>query len=164
MKLGILSDSHGRRDRVRQAVRILQEAGAEAFIHCGDLDDVEVLEEFVGLRMWFVFGNMDPVRPIWRPLVEGLALPWPDSTVELQLAGKRVAVFHGHERAFPVALQEAPYDYLLHGHTHRRVDYRVGTMRVINPGALHRVSIPTVALLDVRADTVEFIEIRDEAR
>ena len=164
MKLGILSDSHGRRDRVRQAVRVLEEAGAEAFIHCGDLGDLEVLEEFVGRRMWFVFGNMDFTRPTWRPLVEGLALPWPDGTVELQLAGKHVAVFHGHEQAFARALRETPYDYLLHGHTHRREDYRVGTMRIINPGALHRVSIPTVALLDVRADTVEFIEIRDEAR
>ena len=164
MRLGLLSDSHGRRDRVRQAVNVLDEAGAEAFVHCGDVGGAEVLEEFAGRRAWFVWGNMDFVQPTWQAWVEGLALPWPDGTLELRLAGKHLAVFHGHEPAFARALHAARHDYLLHGHSHRREDYRVGAMRVINPGGLHRVRVPTVALLDLGADTVEFIEITDARR
>jgi len=38
-------------------------------------------------------------------------------------------------------------------------DVRVGRMRIINPGALHRANPKTVALLDTAGDSVEFLEI-----
>jgi predicted phosphodiesterase len=53
------------------------------------------------------------------------------------------------------------FDYILHGHTHQPDDYHLGTMRIINPGALHRVRIKTVALLDLATDELEFIPIDD---
>jgi hypothetical protein len=159
VKLGIFSDSHGNREVVRQAVRVLRAAGAEAFVHCGDVGGLEVLEELADSRSWFVWGNMDFVRPEWRIAVEALELPWPDGPLSLDVDGRRVGVFHGHERAFRQAMREACYDYLLHGHSHRRADYHVGSMRVVNPGALHRASVKTVALLDVREDRVDFLEV-----
>jgi len=162
--LGVLSDSHGRSDVVRQAIRVLEAAGAEAFVHCGDVGGVEVLEEFAGRRAWFVWGNMDFIRTEWRALVDALDLSWPNGPLTLNLEGKRIAVFHGHERGFHQALREARYDYLLHGHSHRREDYRVGRMHVVNPGALHRVPVKTAALLDLRDDTVTFLEIGHDVR
>ena len=56
-------------------------------------------------------------------------------------------------------LSEQRHDYLLQGHTHVKQDIRVGRMRIINPGALHRANPKTVALLDTAADAVEFLEI-----
>jgi putative phosphoesterase len=157
MKLGILSDSHGRTPLIRQALLALDTAGAEAVIHCGDVGGLEVLDEFAGRRCWFVWGNTDEPRPSWRPYVQALGLPWPEGPLELSLDGKRIGVYHGHEQAFRDALRDARYDYLLHGHTHQRDDYREGSMRVINPGALHRVSTRTVALLDLNSDDLRFL-------
>lgn len=158
MKLGIMSDSHGHTTLVRQALTILDRAGAEAIIHCGDVGGLDVLEELAGRRCWFVWGNTDLPRSSWRPHVETLGLPWPNSGVEIMLDRKRIAVYHGHERAFGEAFAAANHDYLLHGHTHQNDDYHAGRMRVINPGALYRATTRTVALLDLATDEVTFLE------
>ena len=42
--VGILSDSHGQVERTRQAIALLQQAGASAFIHCGDVEEDAVLD------------------------------------------------------------------------------------------------------------------------
>jgi uncharacterized protein len=159
MKLGLLSDSHGRVALVRQALAILDRAGAEAIVHCGDIGSLEVLDELAGRRCWFVWGNTDTPHPSWRPHVEALGLPWPNAGIELTLDHQRIAVFHGHEPAFLPTLDAAQHDYLLHGHTHQRDDYHQGRMHIINPGALHRASVRTVATLDLTTDEVEFLEV-----
>lgn len=159
MKLGIMSDSHGRVGHVRTALRMLDDAGAEAVAHCGDVGGLPVLDELAGRRCWFVWGNTDVPEPTWRSYVKGLGLTWPEGPVELTLAGRRIGIYHGHEKGFAEAVRKTPYDYLLHGHTHRLNDGRVAGMRVINPGALHRVAIRTVAVLDLATDELEFLEL-----
>ena len=159
MNLGIGSDSHGRVHHLRRALEMLQSAGADAFIHCGDIGGVDAIDELAGRRCWFVWGNTDDPHPTWRKYMEDLGMSWPTGPLELELAGKRVSVFHGHERQFQRTLDAADHDYLLHGHTHRRDDYRLGKMRVINPGALHRVAVRKVALLDLDRDHLEFLEV-----
>lgn len=157
MRLGIISDSHGQVQRVRGALALLDRAGVDAIIHCGDVGGIEVLEELAGWRCWFVWGNTDWPRPQWQAEVEELGLPWPTGPLHLVLAGRRVAVYHGCEPGFRRAIETGQHDYLLHGHSHRREDYRVGRTRVINPGALYRASVHTMALLDVAADEVQFL-------
>jgi len=163
MKLGILSDSHGRVPLVRRAVSVLERAGAQGFVHCGDLGGLDILDELAGRPCWFVWGNTDDPRPSWRAHIQALGLVWPDGPIEVQIDNKQVGIFHGHERLFREALRDSRYDYLLHGHTHQQDDYRDGRMRVINPGALHRVSVPTVALLDLADDDVQFMELERTA-
>jgi putative phosphoesterase len=154
-----MSDSHGRAGRVRRALAVLDTCGAELFVHCGDIGGLEVLEEFTGRRCWFVWGNMDRPRPVWRAELAELNLPWPDGQCTIELDGKRIAVFHGHEPGFREALEGGEYDYVLFGHSHRPAEARNGRTRIINPGALHRASVHTVALLDIKTDELEFINI-----
>ncbi len=161
VKLGIISDSHGRVDLVRRALGLLKKAGAEGVVHCGDVGGIDVLEEMTGWQAWFVWGNSDFPRPSWRPQVEALGLPWPDGPLELTLADRRIGVFHGYELAFQRAMAGNDFNYILHGHTHQPDDYRVGNMRIINPGALHRVRIKTIALLDLGTDRLEFMPVDD---
>ncbi len=159
MKLGILSDTHGEATAVRRALALLDACGAEAFVICGDIGGLEVLEEFAGRRCWFVWGNTDFPEPAWRHQIEALGLPWPNGPLELNLDGKRIAVFHGNEGEFAKAYKRATHDYLLFGHTHRKNDSFEGNMRMINPGAFQRVRAITVALLDLVTDDLEFIEV-----
>ena len=155
-----MSDSHGRAGPVRQALAVLDEVGAEGIVHCGDVGGLEVLAELAGRRCWFVWGNTDVPGPSWRVEVEALGLPWPAGPLSFELAGKRIAVYHGHEPGFTRTLQAAEHDYLFHGHSHRREDYRAGNMRVVNPGALRRGLTKTVALLDLATDELAFLEVQ----
>ncbi len=142
--LGILSDSHGQRTRVRTAIALLQSRGVTRFVHLGDFGD-GVLDELAGLDVCVVFGNCDDPRSLDRDARElGLSVMHPSGVIECD--GKRIGITHGHlveelERLF---LQRV--DYLLHGHSHQRSDAIVDGVRMINPGALHRAKPFTVAL------------------
>ena len=76
--------------------------------------------------------------------------------------GYAIAALHGHDGLLG-AIHSGEQRYVLHGHTHARRDQRIGPTRVINPGALggtHRET-RSVAILDVAADALRFIELAD---
>jgi predicted phosphodiesterase len=99
--LGILSDTHGRHERTARAIRLLQGLGAEAFVHCGDVGGERVFDELTGLRAWFVWGNTDLAGAKLRAYVRTLGLPVPENVpLRLEMEGRRIAVFHGHEPQF----------------------------------------------------------------
>ncbi len=161
MVIGILSDSHGDSDIVRQALTALEQAGAERFVHCGDVGGMNVFDQFAGRNVDFVWGNMDCPDGVLLGYVTDLGLPLPTVPLSLELAGKRVAVCHGHEPCFRDIVFKGRHDYLLCGHTHERGDRRENGVRIINPGALHRARVKTVATLDLATDTLTFYALRD---
>ncbi len=175
MVLGILSDTHGHARRTAAAVRLLEQLGAEAFVHCGDIGSPDVLDELAGRRAWVALGNTD-----WEEmnlaaygaalgLVVGRTVP-----LRFELAGHGIAVFHGHEPQFAALLDDTPATaayraglqackYVLYGHRHVAADARLGPWRLINPGALYRASAHTVATLDLERDMVQFWRVFDDA-
>ncbi len=159
MLIGILSDSHGDAVTTATAVRLLEQRGAKHLVHCGDICGEPVLDELTGHHATFVWGNCDSPAPHMRKYVQSLGLPWPEPPVILELAGKRIAVFHGHERAFASAADRNDLDYVLYGHTHKYADRRIGRTRFINPGALYRARIKTVALLNLKNDRLDFLQL-----
>lgn len=173
MILGLLSDTHGQSERAANAIALLKEHGATAFVHCGDLCGEGVMESLAGERAWFVWGNCDLPDAGMRACAAGLGLPLPQGVpLRLEVDGRRLAVFHGHEREFgPVyrllagetATAPAGFegvDYVLYGHTHVKNDLRLGSLRIINPGALHRAKPYTVATLDLQSDELQFHQVR----
>jgi hypothetical protein len=156
MILGILSDTHGQYERAARAIALLKDAGAEAFVHCGDVGGDDVFARFAGERLWFVWGNCDHPSRSELAYVRSLGLTPPEEVpLPIELEGRRIAVFHGHEPELD-RFQPAGFDYLLHGHTHVRRDERVDGVRIINPGALHRAREYSVATLDLAADVLAF--------
>lgn len=159
MLIGILSDTHGDAAASKRAFSLLDELGAEAFFHCGDVGGQSVVDQFVGRRIWFVWGNTDWAAPGTRTFLEMTGLPLPTVPVRVELAGKSMAMCHGHERAFVKLSRNPDCDYLFSGHTHTAADTRVGACRLINPGAVHRARPRTVATLDLVGDLLKFHEI-----
>jgi len=172
MIIGILSDTHGAVARTAAAIELLKQQGAKAFVHCGDIGDPAVIEQFAGLRAWFVRGNMDDVSSPPGPHLKTLELPEPQpGPLHLELSGQRLVVFHGHERDFEKLtrlaetgrfdeLQKAAKTrYVLFGHTHRAFDRLFGSVRFLNPGAVCRANPCTVATLDLRQDLVRFFPL-----
>src|ERR1041385_1989333 len=160
MIIGILSAPHDRTEPMAAAVQLLHSRGAEYFIHCGDVGSSAVLDYLAGLKAAFVWGNCDWDRVGLQRYAKSIGIDCFGAFGELELDGRKIALIHGDDPALKRRLlSEQKHDYLLQGHTHVRHDLRMGKMRIINPGALHRANPKTVALLDTAADTVEFLEI-----
>lgn len=165
MIVGVLSDTHGHADMAAAAVRVLRAHGAEYLIHCGDVgDDADgqaVLDAMAGTPGAFVFGNNDFDRADLARYGEGLGLRCLNEGGTIDLDGRRIAVTHG-DVARTVARFTDPaagVDFLFTGHSHLRHDRRAGRVRWINPGALFRASVKTVAVLDVTTGVMQSIEV-----
>lgn len=159
MKIGIISDTHDRIERTEYAVRLLLDEGAEALIHCGDLTGPDVVRVCGVVPGYFVFGNNDDdLAPLRRTIatVGGVCL---DRGGEVTLAGKRMAVAHGHITSDVRLLAAKQPDYLFVGHSHHALDRREGRTRRINPGALHRAAEFSVAVLDLASDRLKFLSV-----
>jgi len=155
-----MSDSHGRVRAVAEAIRRFDELGVEYVIHCGDVGGDGVMQLLAGRPCTFVWGNTDEPDRELLAYVEELGLPLPgEPPAVLELEGKRLAVFHGHEPNFPAALAHLPVDYLFHGHTHIRRDERIANKRIINPGALHRANPRTFATLETETDELTYYKV-----
>jgi uncharacterized protein len=160
MIVGILSDTHGRGDAMAEAVRLLTDAGAEFLIHCGDVGGEAVIDHLAGSKALLIWGNNDWERAPLTRYAEALGITVGPSLAEVELDGKRFAVTHGDDsRLVRRVLDEQRHDYLLLGHSHVRRDSRIGRVRMINPGALHRAIEKTVAILDTTNDALRFIPV-----
>lgn len=162
MRLGILSDTHDELARTRLAVQMLRDAGAEALVHCGDLSSPPIVQALAGLPAWFVFGNHDSdMVPALRRAAEEfgpVCLGWGGV---IEVGGRRVGVAHGHMTAdVRKVLAELP-EFLLSGHSHFPSDAVVGSVRRINPGALHRADRFTVAVLELASGGLQVLRVGD---
>ena len=167
MLIGILSDTHDRPRAMRAAVELLRNSGAEFLIHCGDVGAPPMLDHLAGIPAAFVFGNNDWDRMELQRYARQLGIDCYGNFGQLELGGKRFALLHGDDETTKRRiLAEQSVDYLLQGHTHVRDDRRLGRIRCINPGALHRAKEKTVALLDTETDHVTFlpVEVADIGR
>ncbi|MGV8050425.1 MAG: metallophosphoesterase family protein [Anaerolineaceae bacterium] len=158
MQIGIMSDTHNKLTAVHQALEILRARKISLIVHCGDLTNERLLQQFYGFSLYLAFGNADfatgaislAVKKLDR---EGLT----GENLEFSLNARQFFVTHGH---YPARLQHAidsgRYDYILTGHTHTFRDERQGGCRVINPGALGgNKGNYSFAILDTELDLLE---------
>lgn len=160
MLIGILSDSHDRRPALLTALSQLSELQVTYYIHCGDVGSQLMLDLMAGLPLAFVTGNSDADPSGLVHYGRALGLTASDTSLELTLDDKLLAVTHGDDSLLLENLIESQkYDYVLHGHTHALDNQRLGRTRIINPGALYRATPKTVAVLDTHRDDVQFIPV-----
>ncbi len=160
MLLGLLSDSHDHFGTLGRAIQILQKAGAEFLIHCGDIGSPVMLDLLAGIPSAFVFGNTDWNRPALTSTASALGVQCLASGGTLEFDGKRLFVTHGDDPALKRTILTAQaHDYFLQGHTHVRSDECLGRTRIINPGALHRTPAKTVALLAPGTGQLTFLPV-----
>ena len=160
MIVGILSDTHDRVEAARAGIELLRQHGAEFFIHCGDVGSEMILDLLAGLPSAFVFGNCDWDRRGLERYAAELNVSCLGHSGELELGGKSIHVQHGDDfQSLRRAIDGQQFDYVLHGHTHVTRDQRVSRTRIINPGALHRAKVKTVAILDTDKDSLQLLAV-----
>ena len=137
MLIGLMSDTHNNRPGVRYAIDIFQALGIETILHAGDLISAQLLDEFSDFSLFLSFGNGDDPLMI-ASRASGVSDRFMcEEMLDINLAGKRIFMIHGdHRTEQEQRIESGDYDYVIHGHTHHYRDERVGSTRVINPGAL----------------------------
>ena len=173
MKIGIVSDSHGKSKRLARGIDVLTDASAEVIVHCGDIENIDGIKLLgtSGLPSYLAAGNMDVSR-FGRLQTEAescgvifaadfVAVPLDDGDGDKYK--KYLAATHGKdEQLLDELVLGGQYRYVCHGHTHRMSDERAGSTRVLNPGALYNPrggGGQTVMLLDTETDTVKIISV-----
>lgn len=165
MILGLLSDTHGHIARTEQALEILRNEQAEILFHCGDLGSEEVVSllfevQEQGTPVLAVPGNVDEWDPGLILYAKKLGLPL-SRTVQTTQGGKTIAVHHGHDpREMDKLTSMVGLNLLFTGHTHVAKDQTIGTVRVINPGAVYRAQVPSVAVLNTETDNCTWIPLQ----
>ena len=163
MLVGVISDTHDQVRRTKRAVAALKAAGAKALFHCGDITVAEVVFECFNIPGYFVFGNCDFDREGLRRAINSIGGSCLERGDIVTLAGRRIGITHGDSERELHRLAGSQPDYLLSGHTHRMNDQQKGPTRHINPGALHRASMWTVALLDLASDRLKMVTISNDS-
>jgi uncharacterized protein len=159
MLIGILSDTHDQVQRTRDAADMLISHGADQLIHCGDLTTADVVYELANVPSYFVLGNCDYDEGSLRGAIDRIGGTCMGRGGLITLGERTIAVTHGHLQSELDRLAAAAPDYLLFGHTHRLADDQLGPTRWINPGALHRASTWTVALLNLASNQVRVLSV-----
>ena len=138
MKCLIFSDSHGRCDYIKKALRLHPDAEVVFFLGDGVGDLEEIKAQYPQKAFLAVYGNCDYYRILGSaPL---------DAVGEIQLLGKRIVYTHGHlfdVKFSLVALSQLAKarcaDIVLFGHTHKACEQYIAEPHphyLFNPGSI----------------------------
>lgn len=151
MRLGVISDTHGRVANTQAAVRMLESLEVGAVLHCGDIDTPEIPPLLAAWPAHIVFGNCDHFHDELRTAIQTAGLTCHGRFGSLNLAGRKIAFLHSDdERLFHRTIESEEYDLVCYGHTHKAEFHRAGHTLVLNPGALHRATPHTLAVVDLK--------------
>ncbi|MBN7772943.1 metallophosphoesterase family protein [Clostridium aminobutyricum] len=129
MKLFVISDTHGKLDKVLEVCKKL--TAVDLILHLGDCSkDAEELEKVLGIDVLSVKGNMD-----------GSYSPSDYKILETECG--KLYLAHGHMENVKATYQNIYYRAeecgciaALFGHTHKPVFEEVNGIHLINPGSL----------------------------
>lgn len=125
MKIGILSDTHKKLKKARKVIQLLQDEGAEFFIHAGDVVEREVLDllESTNKRYVAVYGNNDAHLAEYHNNYNLVEEPY-----YFKLANTKFKLMH-----HPFYMSRDT-EVVVFGHTHQfEVEMKSGTL-FLNPG------------------------------
>ena len=144
MKFLVISDVHGRYERISELLKMHRDADALIFLGdgIGDLERSGAYDS--GITVFSVKGNCD-----WNSFLRTERI---ENELVLNFEGYRFLLMHGHTRSVKSGLTNAIYaamerdaDILLFGHTHEPIEKYIPSdsdyalkkpLRIFNPGSL----------------------------
>lgn len=146
---------------------MLVDHGADLLIHLGDIGSAEVIDALAlnkpgsneQMPAYMVFGNTDWDIDSLTSYAQEIGIGVSHPVGRLATPRGDLVYLHGDDQGAVIAALEDKVAYLCHGHTHIQADTRRGATRVINPGALHRASQYTVAMLNTDNDSLTFYAV-----
>jgi putative phosphoesterase len=161
MLIGIISDTHDNVPNILKAKDIFLKKKVDLVLHAGDVVAGKTVEFFEGLKVWFIDGNCNTEPEKMKEKAEQIGGKYLGNFAEFELEGKKFCMYHGTDKKkLDDIIKSQNYDYVITGHTHKPFDKKEGKTRIINPGAHYYMSSNTIVLLDIKKDSVEFIEVK----
>jgi len=163
MKIGIMSDSHDHRANIKKAIGIFKSNEVEAIIHAGDLISpfcLPFFEEFKG-KFYLCAGNNVGDINIIPNKMKDLGYYY-DEIGKFELDGQKFALYHGTDSITLDSLiySKERFDYVITGHTHKKMLRKVEKTIIINPGETFDLyEYPTVAILNTETRKVNFVSL-----
>jgi putative phosphoesterase len=157
-RLGVVSDTHGQVPATRDAVRMLASLDVQCVVHCGDIGSPAIVELFDAWPTHFVFGNVDDDVSALEQAIAAAGQTCHQRFGRLEIDGRRIAFLHGDDhRLLRQTTASGQWDLVCYGHTHKAEQHREGQTLMLNPGALHRAtphSLAVVSFPEVRAHVI----------
>lgn len=152
MKIGLMSDTHDRLDKIKQAISIFQERKVGFVLHAGDFVAPFSLAPLQSLSCeWAgVFGNNDGEK---QGLISTSRKRIKPPPCFLDLHTKRIVLLH--------QFQDLEADIIVYGHTHQPRIKQEKNKLIINPGEVcgwvtNRSSVAIVDLVSLKSEIVYF--------
>jgi hypothetical protein len=163
MLVGIISDSHDNLPALEAAVKLLNREGVEHVLHAGDMVAPFAASKLAKLeaKLTCVYGNNDGERALLAKRLTEMGASIADFA-ELELANRKIAVYHGTVAAITSALvASGRYDLVVTGHTHKIEVSRSNACVAVNPGELcgYLTGKRTLCILDLKSLKAEVIEV-----
>ena len=159
--IGILSDTHDNLTRVREAVRLFNDADCDLVIHAGDFVAPFTVDELRNVRapVKGVYGNCDGERAGLAKAFRGVG-EIREAPLTFLHGGLRFCVCH-LDAPVPGYVDSKSYDIVVFGHTHRPLVESRGGVLLINPGEAcgWLGGKSTIVLLDPAALTADLITL-----
>ncbi|MBS7287558.1 MAG: metallophosphoesterase [Candidatus Freyarchaeota archaeon] len=158
-----MSDSHDNMEAIRRAVDFFNNEGVELVIHAGDIISPFTMRAFKELAcpLRAVTGNNDGDLLSLRKLFEGKG-EINSFFLSLEIDGVKIAVNHGHyPEVLEALIASGRYNVVICGHTHERVNKKIGDTLVINPGETcgYLTGKRSIAILNLKELQAKIIEI-----
>src|SRR5262245_44307476 len=119
MKIGIVSDSHGRTATVQAALDLLRERDVQVVLHCGDIDDADTVGLYEGCGADVVVGNCDRDRDELEEGMRAIGGTSHGAWGLLERAGCKLAWTHGDDQRLLDDLRRSgQFQFVFYGHTH----------------------------------------------
>jgi putative phosphoesterase len=137
MRLGLISDTHDNVPMIKEAIRRLNGLDASLVLHAGDYISPFTAKPYSELKakMIGVLGNNCVERERLREVYAAVGKEIVGNFAEVEVAGRRIALLHGHEDALLRSLiTHGCYDVVVHGHDHKVKVEKRGSTLVVNPG------------------------------
>ena len=157
MKIGIISDTHDRLDKIDKSINIFNQKEVELILHAGDFISPFALKRFSKLhtKLIGVYGNNDGDILTLKQIADKFGFEIYNSPRELVIGNKNAVIMH--EPLFISYLKD--FDLVVYGHTHH-LDIQSGHPIIINPGdASGWLGKSTIVILDLETMQTEVINL-----
>lgn len=135
MRFRVISDTHDRAPHIVEAVKMFNDRGVDAVLHCGDFVSPFSLEPFEELKcpLYAVFGNNDGEEQGIKEMFDRNGWTLNNRPYRLDVNGVSIAMLH-EPAPLDRILSEQPYDLVVFGHTHEPYSEQRENTLVVNPG------------------------------
>tara|TARA_Y100001936_G_C16045239_1_gene654206 strand:- start:1204 stop:1695 length:492 start_codon:yes stop_codon:yes gene_type:complete len=136
MLIGVVSDTHNNIKNIKKIINLFNLEGVKTVIHTGDISKARTLELFNTLNcpLVGVFGNNDRSEEGLEEVCKKNGFKFQEPPLTLNLLDKKVIVFHEPDYIEEFLKIEKEVDLVLHGHTHRYREEKLGETIYFNPG------------------------------